>query len=109
MRTVSTEKELDQIIENNQAVLLYFSTVSCSVGEALEPKVEDMVTSRFPELELVFVDMNALSKASAKNQVFVEPTLLLFVEGKESMRKSRHISMLDLEDNLQRIYGLLFS
>lgn len=108
MRTISTETEFKNLRDKKQLLLVYFSTLSCSVGEALEPKVEDLVARRFPKIELIFVDMNALPTVSADNQVFVEPTLLLFVDGKESMRKSRHLSLIELEEHLNRIDQLLF-
>ena len=54
---ISNEK-ISTFIEANDAVLLYFSTNSCSVGEALEPKVQSLITSTFPKIKFISIDLN---------------------------------------------------
>jgi hypothetical protein len=106
--TIRSKQDFDESIKTERAVLCYFSTLSCSVGEALEPKVREMIQRSFPKIKFAWIDMNALPELSAGNQVFVEPTLLLFVEGKEYLRKSRNIHLSDLSRSLERIYALAF-
>ena len=52
--------------------------------------------------------MNRAVELSAANQVFVESTILLFVEGKEFIRKSRQIGLTELDATIGRIYNLAF-
>lgn len=40
-RTITTMEEFEETLNDNLGVLFYFSTISCNVGEALEPKVLD--------------------------------------------------------------------
>ncbi len=108
VKNISTEEEFNRVRQQYLGVLFYFSTLSCSVGEALEPKVIDLLNNNFPKIPFYFVDMNALPKISAENNVFVEPTILVFFEGKETIRKSRIISIADLSGSLLRIYNLAF-
>lgn len=98
----------DQQLKDHKGVLLYFATLSCSVGEALEPKVRSLVQEKFPALVFTFVDMNAVPEFAAAHQVFAEPTVLLFVDGREYLRKSRHIGLRELEMAIERIYQLAF-
>ncbi len=107
-KTISDLNEFDEIISKNTGVLLYFSTLSCSVGEALEPKVIDLLNKEFPKIPFYFIDINATPEISAKNSVFVEPTILVFFEGKETIRKSRHIGIFELSESISRIYKLVF-
>lgn len=107
-KTITTEDEFNYALKNNIGVLFYFSTISCSVGEALEPKVIDLLEKEFPKILFYHVDMNASPKISAKNNVFVEPTILVFFEEKETIRKSRIISIPDLSKTIERIYKLVF-
>ena len=95
-------------IKESRGVLLYFATNSCSVGEALEPKVRNLLQTKYPKLIFSFVDMNKEPEFSAAHQVFVEPTILLFFDGKEFLRKSRHIGVNELELAIERIYQLAF-
>lgn len=106
--SILSVEEFDLIISKNIGVLIYFSTLSCSVGEALEPKVIELLKNKFPEIPFYFIDMNNSPKISAINSVFVEPTILVFFDGKETIRKSRHISIKDLSNSISRIYNLAF-
>ena len=108
MLTVSTIEDFSNLIRENRGVLFYFSTVSCSVGEAVEPKVRQLLSEKYPKLIYCTVDMNVSPELCVLNQVFVEPTILLFLEGKEAMRVSRNIGMIQLENSLSRLYQLAF-
>jgi thiol-disulfide isomerase/thioredoxin len=100
--------DLQAFLNNNSAVLLYFSTNSCSVGEALEPKVENLVNSLFPEIKFISVDLNSNAEIAAYFSAFVEPTILVFFEGKETIRRSRNVSIFELEEAIKRPYKLIF-
>ncbi|MGI9531724.1 thioredoxin family protein [Lutimonas sp.] len=102
------EINYEKIIEENRGVLLYFATNSCSVGEALEPKVRTLMSAKFPKIVFHFVDMNLLPEFSASKEVFVEPTVLVFIDGKEYLRKSRHIGVGELDAAIERLYALAF-
>ncbi|MEN8186833.1 MAG: thioredoxin family protein [Bacteroidota bacterium] len=107
-RSVTTEEEFKEVLDQNLGVLFYFSTISCNVGEALEPKVISLLEENFPKIPFYFIDMNASPEVSANNSVFVEPTILVFFDGKETIRKSRIVSIPDLSDSISRIYKLAF-
>ena len=104
---ISNEK-ISTFIEANDAVLLYFSTNSCSVGEALEPKVQSLITSTFPKIKFISIDLNNNAEIAAKFSAFVQPTILIFFEGKETIRRSRNVSIFELEDTIKRPYQLIF-
>ncbi len=106
--TINTEEELEKILKDQMGVLLYFSTFSCNVGEALEPKVIELLDKNYPKIPFYYVDMQVLPEVAAKYSVFVEPTILVFFDGRETIRKSRHISIPDLSSSIERIYKLAF-
>ena len=106
--TINTEEELDKVLKENMGVLLYFSTFKCNVGEALEPKVIKMLNENFPKIPFYYIDMQMLPEVAAKHGVFVEPTILVFFDGRETIRKSRLISIPDLAASIERIYKLAF-
>lgn len=105
---IQSEEDFNKQITAHPGVLFYFATTSCSVGEALEPKVRALLKENFPKLMFRFIDMNQAPELSAAHQVFVEPTILLYVEGKEYLRKSRHIGLSELDMAISRIYDLAF-
>ena len=108
MKTIQSTVDFNDAIKTHTGVLFYFATISCSVGEALEPKVKKLLNEKYPKLMYCAIDMNMAAELSAAHQVFVEPTILLYVEGKEFLRKSRHIGLLDLDIAIGRIYELAF-
>ncbi len=111
MNTIKKIESLDQlenILQDTIAVLLYFSTDSCNVGEALEPKVYDLLKTDFPKIDFYKIDLNFSPEIAAKHSAFVEPTILIFFEGKETIRKSRNIGIQELQNAISRPYKLIF-
>ncbi len=100
--------EADVIIEQNDIVLFYFSAQHCNVCKALKPKIEEM-SLHFPEMNLYYVDVDMHKEFSGKFNIFTIPVILVFIQGKETIRESRNISVPILEDKIQRYYHLLFN
>jgi len=107
--SIQSIADFTSALEQHPAVLFYFSTLSCSVGEALEPKVRDLIASEYPKIEFIWIDMNAAPEVLGAHQVFVEPTILFFVHGKEYLRRSRNVHLAELQGSIQRLYDLAFS
>ena len=105
---LNNEHDFNRLLAEERALLFYFATDSCSVGEALDPKVRALLNEKFPEVWFVWVDMNLYPRVSANQNVFVEPTILFFVDGKEYLRMSRNIHLADLDVSIKRIYDLAF-
>ncbi len=108
IKFVNSLEDLENILQKSTAVLLYFSTNSCNVGEALEPKVLHLLNTDFPKIAFYKVDMNFSPEIAAKYSAFVEPTILVFFEGKETFRKSRNIGLHELQTAILRPYKLIF-
>lgn len=107
-QSINSLEKLENLIMTNTGVLLYFTTDSCSVGEALQPKIMDLIKTNFPKIKICNCDLNESPEIAANYQAFVEPTILVFFEGKETVRKSRNISMYELEMAIKRPYKLIF-
>ncbi|MGE5395048.1 MAG: thioredoxin family protein [Candidatus Saccharibacteria bacterium] len=109
MQTIQSLAEFNEVVENNQAVLAYFSTDSCSVCHVLKPKVEQMIARDFPQIKLIYIPSDQQPEVAAQNRVFTAPTVLVFFQGKESIRKSRAFGIEELKAEIQRPYSLIFS
>ncbi len=97
-----------KILDENEGVLFFFSTTKCSLGEALEPKIFELIQHNFPKISFYFIDMLQLPFVAAHYGVFVEPTILIFFDGKESIRKSRNIGVEELSTSISRLYKIIF-
>lgn len=103
-----TPEELDQKIKNTQGVLVYFKNDFCAPCKALRPKVSELIEKEFPKMEMVIVDTVVNPALSGQYNVFGNPTILVFFEGREYIRKSKYISMPELQGEVERLYQMVF-
>lgn len=108
MQTENNIQEIEKIIQKNDFVFLYFSGENCSVCKALKPKIDELFQKEFPKIELVEIQTDEALETTAHFGVFSLPTMLLFVEQKEFLRKGRNISLAMLVEEVKRIYTLFF-
>lgn len=105
---LTTTEEVDQALEKHDALLMYFNSSSCNVGEAVAPKIMKLIENDFPKMKFFFVDRELSPEIAAHFSVFVEPTILTFFGGRETLRKSRHFSIDELTQAISRPYHILF-
>lgn len=108
MDEAKTLEEIKNFIGNNKMALLLFSTENCSVCVDLKPKIEEL-SIKYPNLKVIKIDMNKLTEASGEYSVFTIPTVDLYIEGKETIRKGRFVSVQQLDILISRYYNILFS
>lgn len=108
LATVGSLEELQALVAREAAVLAYFSTPDCRVCQALRPKVAELLEREFPRLAGVYVDCGALPAAAGQYQVFSVPTMVVFFEGREWLRRGRSVGLAELRQEIGRPYQLLF-
>ncbi|HHH53652.1 MAG TPA: thioredoxin [Bacteroidetes bacterium] len=108
MNNINTFEHLNETINKENGVLVYFSHESCNVCKVLKPKVADLVKEKFPKLKMVYSDTVKIPEAAGQNRIFAVPTILVFLEGREYIRASRNISVDDLERQIERPYNMMF-
>ena len=101
-------EEFDFALQNEDAFLVYVNSSSCNVGEAIAPKIMNLIKEKFPKMKFYFVDRELSPEVAAQYSVFVEPTILTFFAGRETLRKSRHFSMEEVENAIERPYSIIF-
>lgn len=95
--------------EEEPALLAYFSTEACNVCKVLKPKVAELIQTEFPKIKLVYIKTDNLPEVAAQNQVFAVPTILIYFDGREYIRKSRNIGIGELQREIERPYSMFFS
>lgn len=108
MDSVTLLSDFKSFLSANEAVLAYFTTESCSVCKVLKPKVVEMAAISFPLLKMKFIDCDLNPEISAAFQVFASPTILVFFDGRESIRKGRTFSVELLQSEIGRQYSIIF-
>jgi thioredoxin 1 len=92
----------------HDAAMVLFTQASCQVGDAVEPKLKQLVHEQFPLVHLTVVSRTDAPALTAQWGVFAFPTVITFFLGKEHSRFVRTFSMDELAASLARPYELLF-
>lgn len=108
MKGIYTLESLEDLMNDKRGILLYFSNDMCSVCKVLKPKVMELLTQQFPEIEARYVDIDKSPMLSGQHRVFTIPTILIFFDGKEQARLSRNISLHQLSEAIERPYSIVF-
>ncbi|MDM8161939.1 thioredoxin family protein [Labilibaculum sp. K2S] len=99
---------LEALKEKRESFYIYFSAPSCAVCEVLSPKLKSMMREQFPNLKAFHVDNSQQPEIAAQLGLYTNPGLLVYLDGKEFLRRSRAISVTQVEEEIRRTYGLLF-
>ncbi|MCD6365981.1 MAG: thioredoxin family protein [Bacteroidales bacterium] len=102
-------EHFQQVVKQNASILFYFSNDDCNVCKVLKPKVFELLQQYFPEIGFFYVDTKFLPDVAAQNRVFTIPTLLVFFDGNELIRKSRYIGIEEIRQELARPYEIMFA
>ncbi|MEN8147690.1 MAG: thioredoxin family protein, partial [Campylobacterota bacterium] len=84
-----TIEAIEQTLQSELAVALYFSAPTCNVCHALKPKLLTAFGTNFPQLQVISIDISETPEVASHFNVFAIPTLLVYLDGKEFLRKSR--------------------
>jgi len=106
--TISSIDEFKEFISKNGGAVTYFSTPQCNVCKVLKPKLKLLLSEHFPEMKFGYINTVEAQELAAQNQVFTVPTILLHLDGKEFIRKSRNVNLNVLAEELERPYDMMF-
>lgn len=101
------DTEIDKIIKKDIMSILYFSGSTCGACDVIRVKVESILKN-YEEITMIEINGVLNKKLSAKYDVFSLPVLLLFIDGKESLRFGRNIDLLEFERNIDRYYNMIY-
>lgn len=106
---MNTIENIEKTIKENPAVMVYFSAPTCNVCHALKPKLLEALDANFKEFKVESVDISTEEDIAPHFGVFAIPTVLIFLDGKEFLRKSRHMSVDEVIREIKRPYEIMVS
>lgn len=98
----------DDFITQHDSVLLYLFGNDCGVCSILEPKVKELMESKFPKVKLVFLDANVNRELAAQLRMLSIPGIIFYADGHEVFRASGLIHLSEFERKVERPYNLMF-
>ncbi len=106
---MQTIENIEKSIKENLAVMVYFSAPSCNVCHALKPKLLEALNENFEEFIVESVDISKEEDIAPHFGVHAIPTILIFLDAKEFVRKSRHMSVSEVISEIERPYKIMTS
>ena len=106
---MNTIENIEKSIKENIAVMVYFSAPTCNVCHALKPKLMEALNVNFKEFVVESVDISVEEDIAPHFDVYAIPTVLVFLDGKEFLRKSRHMSVHEVISEIKRPYEIMIS
>jgi len=106
MEKLKNIDEVRDFIEKNQLAFLYVSSWECSVCRDLLPKIEG-VLSIYPLIASRHVEINEIPEIAGELSIFAIPVLLLFIDGKETIREGRYVIISELQEKISRYVSIL--
>jgi thioredoxin-like negative regulator of GroEL len=107
-RTIENLDEFNKVLKEHTGVLIYYSNETCNVCKVLKPQIIEMLKAEYPKIPFYYVDTNLTPDIAAQSRVFTIPTIIVFFDGNETIRKSRHIGLGELAKAIERPYNLIF-
>jgi len=98
--------KIKEIIEQEEIVLAYFTTTNCNLCKDLFPKIESMLDD-YPKITGIKAESDIDQRIVGEYKVFMAPTVILFIQGKETIRLSRNISIPELKSKIDRYCKML--
>ena len=106
---IQSYDELQLELRDNIAAIVYFSSPTCNVCQVLRPKIMQALETNFPKIKRLHVDISITPEIGSEFRVLAAPTVILFLEGKEFIRKYRTISVDQLLSEIKRPYEMMLS
>lgn len=107
--TIQSLDEFNSILKEETGVLMYFSNETCNVCKVLKPQIIEMLNENYTKIPFYYVDMSLTPEISSQSGVFTIPTIVVYFDGNETIRKSRHIGIGELNKAIERPYNLIFN
>lgn len=106
--SIHNMKEFNSVLNNEDAALFYFSHEECNVCKVLKPKVHELLESEFPQIKMYYVNTREQAEIAGQQRIFTVPTIVVYFDGREYIRKSRNIGLSELRMELSRPYSMMF-
>jgi thiol-disulfide isomerase/thioredoxin len=107
MQLMESIFDIENWIKSNDMVLLYFSGTNCGVCRVIKPQVIELL-KKYPKIKSAEIELENHPEIAAQYNVFTLPSIIVFIDGKETIRKLRYMSLVDLESNFSRYYDLYY-
>ena len=106
MQQIAPETSPVQLAAQHPVLILQFGSQSCAPCKAIHARL-DRWLDLHPAVCGVYVPIEDFPQLAAQNQVFTVPTVLVYVDGRCTLRESGYFSLDELLAQAERYLDLL--
>ena len=107
--TINSLQAFNQVVDEKDAVIIYFSNNVCGACDVLEEKIIALLEKGYPKMEMFVVSTANNQEIAGQNRVFAAPTILIFFTGREQARFTRSVGMSQIVQVIDRPYQMIFN
>lgn len=104
MNQLQNQAQLDKLKHEKDVVLVLFGGANCGVCQAIKPQIDEKFSNKFPSLEMLYIDCEAMQEICAQHGVFSLPVVQVFFMGQKFIEEVRGFSLLALEQEIEKVY-----
>ena len=105
MRIIHNEEEFKKFTLEKGIRLVYLSTNSCFACAVLKPKIKELI-NKYPNGKIIEVKAEENLNVVSQLSIFIFPAIILYIDGKEILREAKYISVVKLEEIMDRYFSL---
>lgn len=105
MRIIKSEEEFKTFTLEKGIRLAYLSTNTCCACKVLKPKIEELI-KKYPNAKIIEVQAQKSVDIVAQLSMFMFPSIILYIDGKEVLREAKYISVVELEKIIDRYFNI---
>ncbi|MFZ5442224.1 MAG: thioredoxin family protein [Myxococcota bacterium] len=99
---------LEDLVHGNPGAVVLFTDAGCHVADAVEPKVSALLREQFPLMRFTVVSRSDSPHLVNRLGIVAFPTVVVWFDGKETVRFVRAFSMDAVAQAIERPYAILF-
>jgi len=105
---IQSLNEIEELKEQEASFCIYFSSPNCGVCQVLKPKILSLMKDNYPKIQTYQVDTANYPEIAAQMGFYTNPSFIVYLNGQELLRRSRSISLQELDESLARPYQFMF-
>lgn len=105
VETFHSMEELQLFMNEDGLRFIYVMHSKCSVCHDLFPQVKEIL-QLFPDIHVGKIQLDDVPETAGFLSVFTVPVLLLYINGKETIRVARFVHLNELQEKIARVYHL---
>lgn len=106
MQPITNQEEIKEQIKVHDLVVIYFTGSACGACEVIKEKVESIL-AKYPKVKGVEVNGEKYPEVAIGFEVYALPLMILFVQGRESLRVGRNLDLREFEAKLIRYMKMM--